>query len=159
MVYNKKDMKDLPDHLKNKNATFRPNQVGLRKILGDLEAEAMDIVWDFGKPVIIRQVYEVMRERGKILSYLTLMTVMNRLEEKGILVIVDNVQRANVFLPALNREDFLESATGLILESLLQDFPDAVALHFKKMSDSPGVSAKLEQLIQEAAAKREEEKQ
>ena len=147
----------MPEHLKSKNATFRPNQAGLRKILGDLESEAMDITWDLGKPCTIREVYEVMRERGKKLSYLTLMTVMNRLHEKGILKIVDNVQRANVFLPTFSREDFLEVATGMIIDSLLADFPEAVAVHFGKLTDKPSDKKKMDALAKKAEAKRNQE--
>lgn len=155
--YNKK-MKELPDHLKNVNATFRPNQIGLKKILGDLEAEAMEIAWEFDRPVTIREVYEVMRDRGKKLSYLTLMTIMNRLEEKGILAIVDTVQRANIFLPVLKKDIFLEKATSLIIESLLKDFPDAVAVHFKKISDNSRDVDQLAQLAKKIESKRKKEK-
>lgn len=151
-------MKELPEHLKNANATFRPNQIGLKKILGDLEAEAMEIAWEFDRPVTIREVYEVMRDRGKKLSYLTLMTIMNRLEEKGILAIVDTVQRANIFLPVLKKDIFLEKATSLIIESLLKDFPDAVAVHFKKISDNPQDADQLAKLAKKVESKRKKEK-
>lgn len=151
-------MKKLPKHLKNKTAVFRPNQDGLKKMLGDLEAEAMEITWELNRSVTIREVYEIMRERGKKGSYLTLMTVMNRLEEKGILKIVATVQRANVFLPIYGKNEFLEIATGLIVESLVQDFPQQMALHFKKYGGCEDV-AKLEALMQKVAAKRKQEKE
>lgn len=147
----------MPTHLKNKNASFRPNQAGLKKILGDLEAEAMEITWELHRPVTIREVYEIMRDRGKKFSYLTLMTVMNRLEEKGILKIVGTIQRANVFLPTYSKDEFLEAATGIIIDSLLQDFPDQVAVHFKKHAKASD-QEKLEALAEKVKAKRKTDK-
>lgn len=151
-------MKKTPSHLKNKNAAFRLNQAGLKKILGDLEAETMEITWEFARPVAIREVYEVMRERGKKLSYLTIMTVMNRLEEKGILKIVDTVNRANIFLPNHSKEEFLDIATGMIVESLLQDFPEQMAVHFKNHADICCDTEKLNKLAQKVETKRKKEK-
>lgn len=148
----------MPSHLKNKNVTIRPNQAGLKKILGDLESETMEIVWDFAHPVTIREVYEVMRSRGKKLSYLTLMTVMNRLEEKGILSIVDTVNRANVFLPTYTRDYFLEVATGLVIESFLKDFPEQMAVHFKKLCGALEDEGPLASLAEKVEAKRKKDK-
>jgi predicted transcriptional regulator len=150
-------MKKMPSHLKNKNASFRPNQAGLKKILGELEAEAMEITWELDRPVTIREVYEIMRDRGKKFSYLTLMTVMNRLEDKEILKVVGTIQRAHVFLPTYNREDFLQLATGVIIESLLQDFPDQMAVHFQKHPEVMQLE-KLEVLTEKITAKRQKEK-
>jgi predicted transcriptional regulator len=86
------------------------------------------------------------------------MTVMNRLEEKGILKIVEVVNRANVFFPTYPREGFLEIATGLIVESLLNDFPEQMSIHFKKHSKSSCDQEKLEALSEKVEAKRKTKK-
>ncbi len=51
--------------------------------LGDLEAEIMGYVWR-SKRTTVREVWEQIYERRKI-AYTTVMTVMNRLAQKGIL--------------------------------------------------------------------------
>lgn len=151
--------KKIPSHLQNKNATLRLNQSGLKKILGDLEAEIMEISWAFARPVTVRQVYEEMREQGKKLSYLTVMTVMNRLGEKGILKIVGVAHRANIFEPIESREHFLEMVTGIIVERLLNDFPEQMAMHFKKISQIECDSSQLEALAKKVEKRRKKPKE
>lgn len=151
-------MKKIPSHLQNKNATLRLNQSGLKKIFGDLEAEIMEISWAFARPVTVREVYEEMREQGKKLSYLTVMTVMNRLAEKGILKIVGVTHRANIFEPVESREHFLEMAMGIIVESLLQDFPEQMAVHFKKLIKSECDPSQLDALAKKVEKKRKTSK-
>lgn len=153
LIYNQV-MKKIPNHLKSKNASIRLNQVGLRKILGDLEADIMEIIWNIATPVTVREVYERFRQEGKNPSYLTIMTVMNRLEEKGILKIVDTINRANVFLPVHQKEVFIEITTSLIVESLLQDFPEQMAVHFKKHSKMSCDQTKLNALAKKVEATR-----
>ncbi len=51
-------------------------------ILGDLERAIMDVVWS-SAPVTVREV--VSRVRPRASAYTTVMTVMNRLVDKGIL--------------------------------------------------------------------------
>jgi predicted transcriptional regulator len=49
---------------------------------GDLEAVIMDRLWEWGRPVLVREVVDDLRdERG--LAYTTVMTVMENLHRKG----------------------------------------------------------------------------
>ena len=49
---------------------------------GELEAVIMDRLWDWGRPVLVREVVAALRaERG--LPYTTVMTVMENLHRKG----------------------------------------------------------------------------
>ena len=56
---------------------------GLRQVLGDLEAEIMECVGQMGS-ASVRDVHEVLLGRRHI-AYTTVMTVMSRLAEKGLL--------------------------------------------------------------------------
>lgn len=51
--------------------------------LGPLEQEIMDIVWA-GKGMTVREVLTCLERRRKI-AYTTVMTIMNRLTDKGLL--------------------------------------------------------------------------
>jgi predicted transcriptional regulator len=58
----------------------------LEKLLGPLEAEVMEVVWAASRPLAVRDVLAtVNRRRRDALAYTTVMTVMARLADKGIL--------------------------------------------------------------------------
>ncbi len=101
--------------------TFDPRKRGLRRLLGDLESEVMEIVWKSAGPVTVRQVHQAI-SRQRELAYTTVMTVMGRLAEKGLLTRREGDGPALVYEPALSREDFLLGATKSILKALLTDF-------------------------------------
>ena len=69
--------------LNNFVSDFKPHKAGLKKILGELEADIMEIVWDRER-VAVRDVYEHLRLQKKC-AYTTIMTVMGRLADKGLL--------------------------------------------------------------------------
>jgi predicted transcriptional regulator len=50
--------------------------------LGELEAVIMDRLWEWGRPVLVREVVEDLRP-SKPLAYTTVMTVMENLHRKG----------------------------------------------------------------------------
>ncbi|MCL4545430.1 MAG: BlaI/MecI/CopY family transcriptional regulator, partial [Chloroflexi bacterium] len=54
--------------------TFRPDRPGVRKVLGDLEAEIMELIWDrpAGQGTTVRDIFEVLYERRR-LAYTTVM--------------------------------------------------------------------------------------
>ena len=50
--------------------------------LGELEAVIMDRQWEWGRPALVREVVDDLRE-GRPLAYTTVMTVMENLYRKG----------------------------------------------------------------------------
>lgn len=109
--------------LDDENASFRFNQKGLRKFMGDLEVDIMEIVWKKANPTVtVRDIYDVLRNQREI-AYTTVMTTMVRLAEKGILRIVDKAGLANCYTPALNRADFIQSAVSKVLDIFFDQFP------------------------------------
>jgi predicted transcriptional regulator len=110
--------------LHDENASFRFNQAGLRKFLGDLECEIMELVWQTTKPVVtVRDIYELLKHERPI-AYTTVMTTMVRLAEKGLLRIVDKSGLANCYIPAEGREEFILNTVGHILDIFITEFPD-----------------------------------
>ncbi|MGD9681502.1 MAG: BlaI/MecI/CopY family transcriptional regulator [Candidatus Obscuribacterales bacterium] len=106
------------------NASFRFNQVGLKKFLGDLECEIMELAWKLAKPVVtVREVYDALRKKREI-AYTTVMTTMVRLSEKELLKIVDKVGLANCYTPAQTRDEFIRSSVDHVLEIFFKEFPD-----------------------------------
>jgi predicted transcriptional regulator len=50
--------------------------------LGELEAVIMDRLWEWGRPALVREMVDDLRE-GRPLAYTTVMTVMENLHRKG----------------------------------------------------------------------------
>lgn len=110
--------------LDDENASFRFNQEGLRKFMGDLEVDIMELVWKKANPTVtVRDIFELLRLRRTI-AYTTVMTTMVRLYEKGILRIVDKVGLANCYAPEQSRDEFVQGVVSKVLDIFLEDFPE-----------------------------------
>jgi predicted transcriptional regulator len=100
---------------------------GLTQIMGDLEAEIMECVWDLGS-ASVKDVHECLLERREI-AYTTVMTVMSRLAAKGLLV-SRTVGRAYVYEPAAGREEFCAGVARDFMSGVLADADRAVLAQF-----------------------------
>lgn len=112
--------------LENLHTIFRPNQPGLKKVLGDLEAEIMEVVWATDANVSARDVHPVLLT-GRSLSYTTVVCTMTALVKKGMLRIVARESRAHIYRATVSREEFLQSVLGRVLDNIFEDFPDTAA--------------------------------
>ncbi len=69
--------------------------------MGELEQAVMDILWNRPEPLSVRDVHEVLA-RDRDLAYTTVMTVLDRLAKKGL--VVRNLDgRAWLYRPATSR--------------------------------------------------------
>ena len=100
---------------------------GLTKIMGDLEAEVMECVWDLGS-ASVKDVHGCLLERREI-AYTTVMTVMSRLAAKGLLV-SHQVGRAYIYEAAAQREDFCAGVVRDFMTGVLADADRAVLAQF-----------------------------
>ncbi len=109
-------------------AGYRVDGKDLEAILGPLEADVLNTVYDMGKPVRVREVYEKMKGDRKI-AYTTVMSTMNTLYEKGILDRKVTEGRGGllyVYWPKLTRTEIEKSAVKHIMDSLMKNFGEAV---------------------------------
>lgn len=95
---------------------FKPQKAGLKQVLGDLEADVMEYVWDSGQ-CTVRDVHEHLC-RVRELAYTTVMTVMARLATKGILL-REPEGNSYVYMPAMTREEYVSRVVGEVLDALL----------------------------------------
>ena len=100
---------------------------GLTQIMGDLEAEIMECVWELGS-ASVKDVHECLLERREI-AYTTVMTVMSRLAAKGLLV-SRQVGRAYVYEAAAGREEFCAGIVRDFMSGVLADANRAVLAQF-----------------------------
>jgi predicted transcriptional regulator len=86
-----------------------------RKPLGELEAAILGVLWDCAAKLSVREVLDRL-ERGPVLAYTTVMTVLDRLHDKG-LVTREKAGKAFNYWPSLTREAYLgEQAARLLTE-------------------------------------------
>ena len=134
-------------------SVFRPDRPGIRKVLGDLEAEIMELVWARppDQPTTVRDVFEVLYDRRRI-AYTTVMSTMARLARKNLLR-VERADQAYVYYPTSSQEEFVSRFVGRVLENLLVGFADATLEGIEKLSD-PQAVARARQLLDEIARRR-----
>lgn len=98
---------------------FKPGKKGLSKVLGELEAEIMEAIWPRGA-CSVREIYEDLRLK-KSIAYTTVMTIMTRLAEKGLLL-KEKEGAAFIYHPAFSKEDFNRKVASEVISGLLDDF-------------------------------------
>lgn len=108
----------------------------IEKLLGELELTIMEIAWQAGD-VTVRDVLEQLAP-VRPLAYTTVMTIMNRLVDKGLLTRTLS-ERTGVYHIAQTREDFVQNQAGQRIRSLLEDFGDVAVAQFLKALDPQDV--------------------
>jgi predicted transcriptional regulator len=102
---------------------FNPLSSRSKRVLGPLEGEIMDVVWEQGATTV-SAVYKVLRDK-KDIAYTTVMTTMSRLAKKNLLD-QDKSSSSYVYTPVLARSDFERYVVLNVLRGLIDDYGDAV---------------------------------
>ena len=137
-------------------STFHPDRPGIRKVLGDLEAEIMEFIWTrpAARGTILLYVFVVLYERRRI-AYTTVMSTMTRLARKNLLR-VEKKDQAYVYYPNFTQQEFVSRFVGRILEDLFVNFSGATLEGLNALPDSEA-TASARELIDEIARKRTRE--
>jgi predicted transcriptional regulator len=99
--------------------------------LHELESEIMEEMWG-RKDATVRDVQVALNARGeKTRAYTTLLTVMTRLDGKGLLV-RRREGRVDVYSAAISRADYLAARAEASVEALVEDFGDLALAHFAR---------------------------
>jgi predicted transcriptional regulator len=132
---------------------FRPDRPGIRKVLGDLEAEIMELIWarPAGQGTTVRDIFAVLYERRRI-AYTTVMTTMTRLAKKGLLR-TEKVEQMYVYYPNFTQEEFVARFVGRILEDLLVSF-SGVTLERARALPDPQMARRAQHLLDSIAQRR-----
>jgi len=91
---------------------FNTDRDGLAKVLGELELQIMEVLWR-KDCATVRDVYERLKQSREV-AYTTVMTVMSRLFEKGLLA-RDKVGNAYSYRATSSRDEFAQSAVRRIV--------------------------------------------
>ncbi len=90
-------------------------------VLGPLETDVMEAVWDRGVATV-RDVHAALA-RNRDIAYTTVMTTMTRLADKGVL----NRRRdglAYIYTPAITKRDFETMMVRRVLDGLMDDYEE-----------------------------------
>lgn len=112
--------------------------------LGELEQRIMESLWQ-KEAATVREVFDVIKIKRRI-AYTTVMTVMNRLVEKGLL---RRKSQGTCFCyqPTESRDLFLVNASRRAIDDLLKSFgPVAVSSFIDRLDETdPALVRKLRQ--------------
>jgi predicted transcriptional regulator len=88
-------------------------------------------VWRQGETNVKRVMDALNRKSKPPRAYTTYMTVMRRLNDKGLL---DRTRtgRQDTYAPRLSREEYRELRAGVQVEGLVEEFGDVALAHFAK---------------------------
>ena len=120
------------------------------KVLGELELDIMEIIWQSSGPISVRTVAQSLQKRRQI-AYTTIMTIMGRLTVKGLLK-SSKEGKAYIYQPAYSREKFLTRVSRQIIKNFIASFGDAVVAHFAEEINKiePAKRKSLTKLLKEA---------
>ncbi|WP_026297293.1 BlaI/MecI/CopY family transcriptional regulator [Paenibacillus daejeonensis] len=129
---------------------FKYHERGMNRFFGPLEARVMTILWDNTELTIKDVQHQLQLHQEKPLSFNTVMTVMNRLTEKGFLDKLPG-RKASLYRPTRSREAFLEAQSKELTGELLDEFGPLIVNHMVDALDEadPDLLDQLEKRIQQ----------
>src|SRR5947207_497618 len=139
-------------------SVFRPDRPGIRKVLGDLEAEIMELLWErpINQGTTVREVFEVLYER-RHMAYTTVMNTMTRMAKKHLLR-VEKQDIAYMYYPVLTQQKFIDGFVGRILENLFVNFSGSTRAGIEALPDREAAAharARLDEIIYRRASEEE----
>lgn len=125
--------------------------------LGPLEQQIMRHVWDAAgkEPVFVRQIFKLINKERQI-AYTTVMTIMNRLEEKGLLK-REKDGKAYLYTPQTSQQKTVKSLVHQTMQSLVNQFGhEAITAFADELQQLP--EDELKKIIKELQKKPNNEK-
>lgn len=103
--------------------------------LHELESEVMEEVWRRGGELTVREVLAVLNARSaKERAYTTVMTIMRRLDDKGLLERRRD-GKTDVYRPCMSRDEYLEARTNAEVLAVVEQYGEQALVHFAREMD------------------------
>jgi predicted transcriptional regulator len=123
----------------------------------DSELDVLKVLWDRNQATV-REVLETLRAAGREWSYATVATLLDRLENRGM-VTSDRSELAFVYRPAITTQEVRQKKVNTLVEKLYQGEPGLLVLHLLKShpldpSQAKEVRAVLEEMTGERSRKK-----
>ncbi len=118
----------------------------LLKILGPLELEVMKVIWSREEGTV-QDVLTVLNKQNNY-AYTTIMTIMNRLDKKGILT-RSKLGKGYLYKSCYNPNELIQQNSSEQVEHLLHHYGDmAISQFVDAVGHNPDQLNKLKELIQ-----------
>ncbi len=149
---------------------FKLDHTGLARLFGDLEARIMEIIWQLEEATVgdvlarlggdpsagdvlssaLSSSKGVSKGSGQGYHYNTVMTVMSRLADKGVLT-RRREGRAHVYAPVQDRAEFMALVSRDVAEGLLREFGALAIAQFIDAADAvdPELLAELRRRVEQ----------
>lgn len=88
----------------------------------------MEEVWRQGQATV-REVLVALNRQTKERAYTTVMTIMSRLDRKGLLTRTRQ-GKSDLYMPTISRESYLNARAGAEVKALVDEFGDVALAHF-----------------------------
>lgn len=103
--------------------------------LTQLERELMEHIWRRGQSTVRDVLEDANAASGRERAYTTVMTVMNRLAvAKGVLA-RRRVGNADLYEPAVSREQYLDARAKFEVRALIDQYGDLALAHFARQAE------------------------
>jgi predicted transcriptional regulator len=110
---------------------YDPESMSAPPPLHELESEVMEEMWRMGRATV-RELMEAINARSrKPRAYTTYMTIMARLDGKGLLA-REREGKTDVYWPRLDREAYFEQRAQAEVQQLVDDYGDLALVHFAR---------------------------
>ena len=106
---------------------FNPFKEGLNQVLGVLEKDIMEVLWNRGESSV-KEILDAFSSDRDI-SYSTVITVTNRMAKKGLLK-KRKVGKAFFYRPVYNREQFFDVVSKKMIEGVSDFSFQSAMVHF-----------------------------
>ena len=100
-------------------------------VLHELESEIMEELWSRSEPTPVRDVLESLNKGPRERAYTTVMTIMRRLDVKGVLA-RERRGKTDYYAPVMTREAYREARAAAEVGALVAEFGDVALVHFSR---------------------------
>jgi len=104
--------------------------------LHELESEVMEEMWRRGEEATVRQLRESLNKRSiKQRAYTTIMTIMARLDEKGLLT-RRREGKTDIYALVYSREEYLQARARAEVGALVDQYGEVALVNFARQMQS-----------------------
>lgn len=130
--------------------SFKPGREGIQQVLGELESDVMESLWSKNHGLTGREIYEGIKQKKKI-AYTTILTVIDRLVNKGLIHKTKSPDRTYQYFPAITKDKFKEEVSMAVMRGLLEFAEKGTVAAFINTleSSNPEILEELEKLLKE----------
>jgi predicted transcriptional regulator len=117
----------------------------------DSELDVLKVLWERGQATV-REALETLKAAGREWSYATVATLLDRLENKG-LVESDRRELAFIFKPTISSQEVRQRRVSSLVDKLYEGEPGLLVLHLLKSHPlDPAQASQVREILDQMTA-------